>query len=154
MTGHWSDDFDFLEKGLEMLVSKRRVLSQEPGKKQAPMYKPATRSDNASLFHISHELPSISTDPENLEIKIKVKGEQEIKWVRLRHRPVNQTLDYDTIPMTKSGEDTFTATISKEAINPTFDFMYFFEIMDITGSGTMYPDFNKEAPYIIITLNR
>jgi hypothetical protein len=32
--------------------------------------------------------------------------------------------------------------------------MYLIEVMDNKGNGRIYPDLNKETPYVIVTLNR
>jgi hypothetical protein len=75
--------------------------------------------------------------------------------VRLRYRSVTQYQDYETLPMKRVGEsDQYEATIPAAAVNPKFDFMYFFEVMDNAGNGKIYPDFEKETPYVIVKLER
>jgi len=32
--------------------------------------------------------------------------------------------------------------------------MYYFEVMDNAGNGKVYPDFEKETPYIVVKLQR
>jgi hypothetical protein len=51
-------------------------------------------------------------------------------------------------------KDLFEATVPAEQINPKFDFMYFIKIMDNSSHGIIYPDLNRETPYIIVKLLR
>jgi hypothetical protein len=44
--------------------------------------------------------------------------------------------------------------IPAEEIAPTWDLMYFIEAMDNDRNGRMYPDLNKETPYIVVELKR
>jgi hypothetical protein len=39
-------------------------------------------------------------------------------------------------------------------MNPAYDFMYFIEVMDTSGNGGIFPDLNKEAPYIVVRIER
>ena len=41
-----------------------------------------------------------------------------------------------------------------EHISPTWDFMYLMEIMDNRGNGRIYPDLNKDTPYIVVRTGR
>lgn len=48
----------------------------------------------------------------------------------------------------------FAATVPGKDIDPSFDFMYFFEVMDNAGNGKIYPDMAKETPYIVVKVNQ
>ena len=37
---------------------------------------------------------------------------------------------------------------------PRWDLMYFVEAMDGEGNGRMFPDLEKEMPYVIVELQR
>jgi len=37
---------------------------------------------------------------------------------------------------------------------PDGDLMYLIEVMDNRGNGQIYPDFNRETPYIVVRLSR
>jgi len=39
-------------------------------------------------------------------------------------------------------------------INPKWDFMYFIKIVNNDKQGIIYPDLNKETPYIFVNLIR
>jgi hypothetical protein len=46
------------------------------------------------------------------------------------------------------------AVIPADEIVPRWDFMYLIEVMDDQGHGRIYPDLNKETPYIVVRLKR
>ena len=45
-------------------------------------------------------------------------------------------------------------TIPGEDLPAKWDFHYFFEVMDTKGNGKIYPDLEKETPYIVVKLQR
>ena len=52
------------------------------------------------------------------------------------------------------GGDRYEATIPASQIDPQFDLMYLFEVMDNKGNGKIYPDLEKETPYIVVKVDR
>ena len=50
--------------------------------------------------------------------------------------------------------DEYAATIPLEFIDPQWDVMYFIEAVDRAGNGTHWPDFEREAPYVMVHLRR
>ena len=90
-----------------------------------------------------------------LTVRAKVTDPSGVAWVRLRYRHVNQTEDYETLAMASAGEPgVYEATVPAEATDSEWDFMYLFEVMDTVGNGKIYPDFEEEAPYVIVHLER
>ena len=89
-----------------------------------------------------------------LTISVQLSDPSGIKWARLRYRLVNQFYDYKTMEMIEKSKGSYSATVPSEDIDPGWDFMYFIEVMDNAGNGTIYPDLEKEAPYIIVKLQR
>jgi hypothetical protein len=78
-----------------------------------------------------------------------------VKWVRLRYRSVTQYQDYKNLDMVetkKKGQ--YRAVVPGEDIEAKWDFMYLFEVMDNKGNGKIYPDLEKQAPYIVVKLQR
>ena len=153
LRGHWSDELTYLETGLAELEKQRSELKQENNFVKAPEYKVASRSDNNVLFNV--DLAVIEKTPVNkaLTVRTKVTGVNGIKWVNLRYRPVNQMFEYATLRMASTNEkDMYEATIPIQDINPRFDLMYFIEVMDNNGNGKIYPDLNKQTPYVVVKL--
>ncbi|NDV81568.1 hypothetical protein [Bacteroides sp. 51] len=152
LTGHWKDELIDLEKGLAKLEQQKNDFKPKVTPIAAPAYQPAKAADNGHLFQV--ELERVEKLPEGhpLTVRAKVSGKNEIKWVRLRYRAVNQKLDYATLPMKWLEEkNMYQAVVPMEEMNPGFDFMYFIEVMDSKGNGKIYPDLMEETPYIIST---
>ena len=90
-----------------------------------------------------------------LTITAAVTDPSGVKWVRLRYRSVTQFEDYKTLEMTETDtKGQYTATVPGKDIVSKYDFMYLIEVMDSKGNGAIYPDMEKEAPYIIVKLQR
>ena len=90
-----------------------------------------------------------------LTITAEVRDPSGVKWVRLRYRSVNQHQDYRTLAMLSADESNhYRAEVPAEHIVPQWDFMYFIEVMDKKGNGKIYPDLEKETPYVVVKLRR
>jgi len=155
LTGHWKDELVMLEKGLKDLEQKRIDLKVKGTVLKSPKYNSSSKSDWAGLFQIEHERVTSLPVGQSLKIKIKVTTPAGIKRIELSHRNVNQDVDYKTIPMVKTGDpDVFEAMVSADEIDPKWDYIYFIKIMDNENHGTIFPDLNRETPYIIVKLLR
>jgi hypothetical protein len=152
LCGHWKDELPALEEGLKKLEDKRRGLTTSSN---APHYDPQLTKDNHSLFRITDKPVGKHATDEPITIRIKVTAAVGIKWVHLRCRAVNQEQEYQTLPMLPSAEkDVYEATVPAAQINPEWDLMYLFEVMDNNNKGAVFPDVSKETPYHIIRLQR
>lgn len=103
------------------------------------------------------ELQRIKNAPTNkaLTITASVTDVSGVKEVRLRFRRVNQFEDYQSLEMKKVGKsESYEASIPSDFLDGKYDLMYFVEVMDTKGNGKIYPDLEKEAPYIMVQLNR
>jgi len=90
-----------------------------------------------------------------LTVTAEVSDPSGVKWVRLRYRSVSQYQDYKSLDMIETkNKGQYRAVVPGEDIEAKWDFMYFFEVMDNKGNGKIYPDLEKEAPYIIVKLQR
>jgi len=67
---------------------------------------------------------------------------------------VNQYQDYQTLEMTPAGGGRYEAVVPGEQIAAQWDFMYLIEVMDNHGNGQIYPNLEKEMPYIVVHLQR
>jgi hypothetical protein len=155
LSGHWKDELRYLEQGLATLEQQRRNFKIEWTLNSAPLYKVALNADNGKLFQVSLQPVTSAPVGKPLTIKVKASASAGVKWVHLLYRSVNQKEDYLILQMTPAAEkDFYEATVPARAINPKYDFMYFIEVMDKYGNGKIYPDFNKEQPYIFVKLIR
>ena len=68
---------------------------------------------------------------------------------------LSQYQDYQALNMLPTGNGNYyEATIPTEDIDPRFDFMYLFEVMDNVGNGKIYPDMADETSYIVVKVNQ
>jgi len=155
LCGHWKDELDALEKGLAALREQRKGLS-------APAETPATVRYTTESGPGDHEPPSVIHEPvthapsgKPVTIAATVRDPSGVKWVRLRYRNVNQRQDYQTLPMLAGAtSEQYQAVIPSDQIDTRWDLMYFIEVMDNQGNGAIFPDFNQQAPYVIVRLTR
>ncbi|HEX3358382.1 MAG TPA: hypothetical protein VHS31_15520 [Tepidisphaeraceae bacterium] len=157
LCGSWRDELPELQDDLNKLIQQSDAIAgQNP---------PTTMHANdlvASQFvrsqqPIEFEHTPIETAPANhdLKVSVRVQSTAGIKWVRLRYRSVNQRLDYSTLDMAPTGQpDEYRATIPADQIPAKWDFMYYIEAMDRNGDGKIYPDLEKQTPYVVVKLQR
>jgi hypothetical protein len=68
---------------------------------------------------------------------------------------VNQYEDYKTIEMTPTGQkNLYQAVVPAQDVVAEYDFMYFFEVTDTYGNGRIYPELERQTPYIVVKLER
>ncbi len=48
----------------------------------------------------------------------------------------------------------FTGRIPASFIDRRWDLLCFLEVMDANGRGRMYPDLEKETPYVVVSVKR
>jgi hypothetical protein len=48
----------------------------------------------------------------------------------------------------------YAATVPAEDVVSKWDFMYLIEAIDNAGNGRIFPDLEKEAPYVVVHLDR
>ena len=154
LSGHWRDELVALNNGLEKLKQQRAEFKPNGPVKTAPEYKYATDIENGKYFTISHSPVKTAPAGQAVTIKARVNAPAGVKWVRLQYRAVNQYRDFEMLPMVAAGDGTFQATIPADKINTVYDLMYLIEMMDNNGKGFIYPDLNKETPYVIVHLDR
>lgn len=155
LCGHWKDELVSLEKGLANLEQRRKDYKPEGTVTTSPRYKVAENANNDKLFKIIHQPVTSAPIGKLITVSVKVSASSGVKWVHLLYRNVNQDVEYQTLPMVASGEkDTYQVIVPAEQINPKWDFMYLIEVVDNNRNGKIYPDLNKETPYIFVKLIR
>jgi hypothetical protein len=98
------------------------------------------------------QTPVTSAQPgKPLNITAQVEDPSGVKWVHLLYRGLSQHQDFQVLPMLPAGSgNEYQATIPGENIDPHFDLMYMFEVMDNDGNGKIYPDLSQETPYVVV----
>jgi len=155
LCGHWKNELAALEAGVGALERQRRELKTTNEARTAPQYQPVAAPGGLPAPVVVHQPVTTAPAGKPLTITAEVTAPSGIKWIHLRYRSVNQHEDYRTLPMLPAGGiDHYRAVIPAEEIAPTWDLMYHIEAMDNDGNGRMYPDLNKETPYILVRLQR
>lgn len=125
----------------------------DPGAKEE-VWKPRTTGDLAPPV-VEHERILTAPVGRPLRIMARVSDPAGIRSLRLRYRHVTQFEDYQTFEMQPNGKpDEYAATIPGEFLKPEWDAMYFIEAIDGAGNGTIWPDFQRESPYVFVKLQR
>ena len=102
---------------------------------------------------VKHEHIACAAVGKPLTVTATVTDPAGVRWVRLRYRSVTQFEDYKTLDMTATGnKGRYSATVPGDQIIAKYDFMYLIEVMDNDGNGTIYPDLDKETPYMVVKL--
>lgn len=146
---HWREELALLEQDFAMLEAERAKVQTRPGRKLA------ARDPNRKAPVVSLIPPSAAEPGRDLQITAKVIASEDVKWIRLRYRHVTQYEDYQTAEMAldaKSG--LYKAAIPAAFIDPKWDLMYFVEAVGKNGAGRMYPDLEREMPYVIVAVKR
>ena len=110
-------------------------------------------TDDTQPPAVSHTPVTNADIGKPLLITARVDDPAGVEWVRLRYRGASQHQDYRTLAMLPTGEQSiYLAEIPASHIRPEWDLMYFIEVMDNNGNGTIYPDLEVETPYIVVEL--
>jgi hypothetical protein len=154
LCGHWRDELAALEAGLAGLERKRREFHPTGTARIAPQYSVAAGSGDSAPPAVVHRPVTAATAGKPLTISAEVRDPSGVNWVRLRYRNVNQQEDYRTLPMLPVGEqDHYQAIVPVERVTPKWDLMYLIEVMDNRGNGKIYPDLNRETPYVVVKVH-
>ena len=128
------------------------VTFPEKGKREAIR---VTVTDDSDPPAVKHNKIASAAANEDLKVSVFVEDPSGVKWVRLRYRHLTQFEDYKMIEMRPDKESgVYRAEIPGDFIIPKWDMMYFIEVMDKKGNGRMYPDLEKEMPYVVVQLRR
>lgn len=151
LTGSWKQELGLMETGFTKLEQMRSAFQASATLTKAPLYKPSENIDYYSLFKITHQPVTSCSPGKSVTVRIKTTSVNGLKWIRLLYRDVNQYEEYKTLEMKDSGnKDEYEAIIPGEAIKSKWDLMYLVEIMDLKNHGIIYPDLNKETPYVVV----
>jgi hypothetical protein len=152
LCGHWRDELVKLEAGLAELEA--RCAQAVDGAAPKPAWSPAA---DAAIPPPVVEHDRVTTAPVGRPLRIVARATDPtgVPSLRLRYRHVTQFEDYATLAMQPTGRpDEYAATIPADFITPEWDLMYFIEAINGAGTGTMWPDFTREAPTIFVRLQR
>lgn len=116
----------------------------------------AVQVSNDNLPPTLAHTPTLAAEPSHpLRIRASVQDPSGVKWVHLLYRGVSEHQDLALVNMLPNGRgNEYEATIPGIDVDPHFDLMYFFEVMDNNGNGKIYPEMDKETPYWIVKVSQ
>jgi len=86
---------------------------------------------------------------QDVRIQVKIESPLRPAVVRLYYRHLDQSEDWNIVEMKNCRGPDYEAVIPGEFIVPTWDVMYAIEAVDISGTGSFYPDFNGRQPFVV-----
>jgi hypothetical protein len=152
LCGHWRDELAKLETNLMKLDEQCRSTKDDDS--NMPAWNPSDVGDREAPT-VDQQRTVTAPVGKPLRVVANVMDTSGVRSVRLRYRHVTQYEDYATLDMQPTGNaDEYEATIPSEFIGPEWDVMYFIEAIDGAGNGRHWPDFEREAPYVFVHLER
>ena len=139
-----------IPKSLAKLKRERANLPSE-APRRAPIPTPSTSGDIDPPVVVLEPVTSASAGAP-INVAAFVHDPSGIASVRLRYRGVTQFDDYRSLEMKPDVGDRYTVVVPADRIDPDWDFMYYIEAIDKSGNGKIYPDFERETPYIVVRL--
>jgi len=152
LCGHWRDELVKLEQDLKDLEAQ--CCPPDEAVLKEKVWSPTTASISQGPRIEGARVASAKTGAP-LRITARISSPSGIASVKLRYRHLTQFEDYASLDMTPTGAPgEFTATVPGDFLVQQWHFMYFIGAIDGAGHGTMWPDFAKEPPYVIVHLSR
>lgn len=149
---HWKEGFELLQRDFGRLTTEREKASPRADAK--PVHIPRRAADAKPPAVQLQPVPAAPPGQDVL-VSAKVASAAGLKWVRLRYRHLTQYEDYQTAEMALDPQTgLYTARIPASFIDPKWDLMYFVEAVGAQGAGRMYPDLERETPYVVIPVKR
>ncbi|RME89546.1 MAG: hypothetical protein D6766_14620, partial [Verrucomicrobia bacterium] len=102
---------------------------------------------------VAIEPPGQAVPGRDLPVVVTVSEPGAVERLRLRYRHLTQFEDYRTAAMTTlEGGRRWRGVIPGGFITPEWDVMFYIEAVDATGNGRMWPDADREMPYVVAPL--
>jgi hypothetical protein len=146
---HWKEELALLEQDFAALQAERAKAPDKPG----PIPAPGDRGLKPPS--VSLPTPPPAEHGKDLRITAKVASAGDVQWMKLRYRHLSQYEDYQTAEMTLDAKTgLYSGAIPAAYIDQKWDVMYFVEVVGRNGAGRMYPDLEREMPYVIVPVKR
>jgi hypothetical protein len=151
---HWKDELPAMEKEFGELVAERQAaVAKADAKSVVIPARDAVPKLPVVTFGTAAETKAVPG--QDFAVETKVAAPEELKWIRLRYRHLNQQEDYLTAEMTRDTKTgLYSAHIPGGFITPRWDLMYYVEVVDSHGNGRIYPDLEVATPYLVVGVKR
>jgi hypothetical protein len=147
---HWSEELLALRRGLEDLEAQRRAA--QPVIAHVPAH-PADAASNPP--GITLQPCPRATPGHDLTIAVRAQSPANLKSLRLRYRHLTQFEDYEAQDMKLDPRTgLYAARIPGAFITPQWDLVYYVEAIGSNGQGRIYPDLDRETPYVVVAVQR
>lgn len=144
---HWKQELERVRAGVAQLEQERASANQ--GTRAKPLPVPTKSSD--------HEPPEVTINPAEptaqgmpVTVTAKATDPSGIQIMRLHYRHMAQVEDYTVTDMKPDANGLYTGVIPPDFIDPHWSLMFFVEAVDKAGNGRLYPDLEKDKPYVIV----
>jgi hypothetical protein len=151
---HWKDELPAMESEFKQLLAERQAATTNGTSNVVvtPMPVGGPTLPSVKILPVEH---GKVVPGEDIKIGARVVAPAGIKWIRLRYRHVNQKEDYQSVDMLPGGKaDLYEARIPGSFVTPQWDVMYYIEIVDKRSNGRIYPDLERETPYVVLNVKR
>jgi hypothetical protein len=145
--GHWKDRLPEIESDVEFLHGQ--LKQHHPAAKSYRRFPAETQ--RKQWRPITHNPVTTISPGQVLSIQAKVPSAIPIESVRLRFRPLNQTVDWQEMTMQPLADGRFESVIPADKIPADYDFQYYFEAIgkDFTVN---WPRWQDGQPYYVVKL--
>lgn len=150
LSGHWKDELQALQEGLELL-KQQQIACKPPS---AQFHLDAIDPSEQPSLCIKHNPILTAHTGAPLIVSAQIDDPDRTEAVYLHYRHLRQDEDYHTVEMDQTSTGFYQATIPADFLNTDWDVMYLIEAVGIKNCGCLYPDLEKETPYIVVALNR
>ncbi len=132
--------------------SGRRVFYPRDGAEE-PIRIAVTDDDQPpAVVHLEQDLEMVGV--KRMRLHAQVTDPSGVESVHVRYRGINQHQDFQRLRLLPTGQgDSYQAVIPANHLDPRWDFMYYLEVADKYGNSAIYPDLNKQTPYVIVNLH-
>jgi hypothetical protein len=149
---HWKEEYGLVQADFGKLLAERRTAKDSGDSRTVP----AVTSDVAANPPAAELLPVSPAAPgRDLVIAARIMAPAGVKRVALRYRHLNQYEDYQTAEMKLDpAAGVYKGSIPATFVDPKWNLMYLVEVVDRNGAGRMYPDLERETPYVVVPVKR
>jgi len=147
LRGHWKNRLAVIDHDLARLQGLIDRHSEEPS---PPSHAQRPGEGTAERPHVAYELAESVPPGEALPIRLSVQSREAIRAVRCHYRAANQSLPFEVMDLEPSQDAQYVGSIPPEAVSASWDLMVFFEVVDVGGEASRYPDWRDRAPYHVI----
>ena len=150
-TGHWKDRLPEIRR--DVVAIEKLLKSAEGSSRSDPVKLLAGEVTPKQRPRITHQRVVKAVVGNDLEVVATVHSSGPIREVILHHRRMDQTVDWKQIRMKPFADGRFKAHIPSSELTTQFDHLYYIEAR-ISGGGTIWPDWQQEAPYVVVATGR